>query len=65
MAEHWMQKAFANAHGQLRKKTGTKAGHKISRAALTKAEHSRSGKTRKQAALAETARKINARRSRG
>lgn len=59
---HWMEKAFANSHGQLRKKTGTKSGSKISERKLEKATHSRSGKTRKQAQLAETARKINSRR---
>lgn len=59
---HWLERAFSNAHGQLRAKTGTKSGSKISERKLEKATHSRSGKTRKQAQLAETARKINSRR---
>jgi hypothetical protein len=33
-AKHWMAKAFANAHGQLRKSTHTAKGKNISREAL-------------------------------
>ena len=29
MAKHWMAEAFANAHGQLHKATGTAKGKKI------------------------------------
>ncbi len=55
----WMEKAFANAHGQLRKKTGTKAGKNISSKALSKAAKSSNPKTRKQANLAKIAKKAN------
>lgn len=61
---HWMEKAFANSKGQLRKSTGTKSGQKISSRKLRSAENSRSPKTRKRAQLAETVRKINLRRGR-
>jgi hypothetical protein len=57
--DHWMEKAFANSKGQLRKKTKTKKGKNISEKALEKAEKSSNPKTRKQANLAATARKIN------
>ncbi len=56
---HWMEDAFKNAHGQLRRETGTKAGHDISQKALTKAEHSKNPTERKRANLAEIARKSN------
>lgn len=61
---HWMERAFSGAHGQLRKSTGTKKGKNISSRALGKAEKSRNPTTRKRATLAETARKVNARRGR-
>ncbi len=60
--DHWMEKAFANSHGQLRKKTGAKKGKDISAKRLHAAAHSKDPKTRKEAVLAETARKINAKR---
>lgn len=60
--KHWMQAAFANSKNQLRRKTHTKAGHNISRKALDRESHAKSGKTRKQANLALTARKIAARK---
>lgn len=59
---HWMEKAFANSHGQLRKSTGAKAGQKISPRKLERAEHSSNSRTRKRAVLAETARKVNRKR---
>jgi len=61
--KHWMQEAFANAHGQLRKKTRTKKGRNISKRALNRSAHSRNLKTKRQAVLARTARKIAERRS--
>ncbi len=56
---HWMEEAFRSAHGQLRAKTHTKPGQDISQSALTKAEHSKSTKERREANLAEQARKAN------
>jgi hypothetical protein len=44
--------------GALRKKLGVKEGHKIPEAKLEKAEHSKNPKTRKQAVLAETFKKM-------
>lgn len=61
---HWMEKAFANAHGQLRKSTGTKAGKDISSRKLNRAAKSGNVKTKRRAVLARTARKINSRKSR-
>ena len=55
----WMEKAFANAHGQLRKETGAKPGKPIPAAKLAKAEHSKNPTEKKRAVLAETARKAN------
>jgi hypothetical protein len=55
----WMAKAFAGAHGQLRKKLGAKKGQPIAAGKLAKATHSRSTTTKRQAVLAETARKAN------
>lgn len=37
MAKHWMAAAFANAHGQLHKQLGVKAGEKIPREKLKEA----------------------------
>lgn len=54
--EKWMQKAFAGAHGQLRKKLGAKPGKAIPAGKLEKATKSSSTKTKKQAVLAQTAR---------
>jgi hypothetical protein len=56
---HWMEKAFENAHGQLRKTTGAKPGEPIPAKKLAKAEHSSNPTTKKRAVLAETARKVN------
>lgn len=56
---HWMEKAFANSHGQLRKETGAKPGQPISQKALAKAENSKNPTDRKRADLAATARRIN------
>lgn len=53
---HWMEKAFANAHGQLRAETHTPAGQDISMAALHGAERAKSLTERRQAHLAEEAR---------
>jgi hypothetical protein len=61
---HWMERAFANAHGQLRKSTRTKSGRKISRTSLSRAAHSSNPRTKKRAVLARTAREVNARRHR-
>jgi len=57
----WMQEAFKNARGQLRKKTGAKAGKPIAAGKLEKATHSSSLKTKRQAVLAQTARRIGGR----
>lgn len=56
---HWMEKAFANAKGQLRRETHTPAGKKISETALNKAENSKNPTERKRANLAEIARRAN------
>ncbi len=37
MAKHWMQAAFANAHGQLHKELGVKKGQKIPHSKLESA----------------------------
>lgn len=50
MAKHWMQQAFANAHGQLRKATHTAKDKDISRDALHAAVK-KGGKEAKQAQL--------------
>lgn len=50
MAKHWEAGAFANAHGQLRKKLGAKKGQPIPRATL-KAAARKGGKEGKQAQL--------------
>jgi hypothetical protein len=62
-SKHWMQEAFANAHGQLRKSTRTKAGRNISKRALNRAAHSSNPRTKKRGVLARTARRISERRS--
>jgi hypothetical protein len=49
-AKHWMAKAFANAHGQLHKATGTKKGEKIPRSKL-EAEVKKGGVNAKRAQL--------------
>lgn len=61
MAERrlWMKKAFANARGQL-KATAKRTGKSYGELA-----HSRSGLTRRRAALALTAGRIARRRKRG
>lgn len=63
---NWMEKAFGDKSqkGSLRRITKTKEGRNISDRALGKAEKSRNPTVRKKANLAETARKIAARRSR-
>lgn len=53
-----MQEAFKHAHGQLRKKLGAKSGQPIAARKLEKATHSESTKTKRQAVLAETARRF-------
>jgi hypothetical protein len=57
--EKWMQDAFKNARGQLRKKLGAKAGKPIAAGKLEKATRSDSTKTKRQAVLAQTARRVN------
>lgn len=49
-AKHWMEAAFANAHGQLRKETGTAKGKNISPSALHEAVK-KGGKEAKRAQL--------------
>ena len=53
----WIQGANIKKDA-LRKKLGAKEGHKIPEAKLEKAEHSKNPKTRKQAVLAETFKKM-------
>lgn len=55
--EKWMQEAFKNARGQLRRKTGAKPGKPIASGKLEKATHSQNLKTKRQAVLAKTARR--------
>jgi hypothetical protein len=43
-AKHWMQAAFANAHGQLHKTLGVPQGQKIPHDKLVRASHMK-GKT--------------------
>lgn len=52
---HWMEKAFANSHGQLHKELGVPKGEKIPAKKLDKAEHSKSGLERKRANLVKIA----------
>lgn len=61
MAEKWMQKAFANSHGQFKAKA-KKAGMSTSAYAkkVTKKGSKASTKTKRQANLAKTAAKIRA-----
>jgi hypothetical protein len=56
--EKWMQEAFKNAKGQLRKKAGAKSGKPIASGKLEKLTHSASTKTKRQAVLAKTARRF-------
>jgi hypothetical protein len=63
MANKWMQKAFANAHGQFKAKA--KKAHKSVAAyarAVTKAGSKASTKTKRQANLVKIAARINRRR---
>lgn len=53
MAEKWIQQAIKHK-GALHKTLGVPQGEKIPEKKLKKAEHSKSAKTRKRAALAET-----------
>lgn len=57
----WIQKAIKHK-GALREKLGVKEGKKIPEKKLKKAEHSKNPKTRKQAALAETLKKLRKRK---
>jgi hypothetical protein len=57
---HWMEKAFANSHGQFKAKA--KAAGKSTKAF---ANEPHKGKTARQANLAKTAMKINLGKSRG
>jgi len=63
MAKRWMQKAFAGATGQLRKKLGIKKGQSMS---LSQAEAAgaKPGRTGRQGRLAATAIKIARKRNR-
>jgi hypothetical protein len=58
MAKKWIQKAIKKP-GALHKTLGVKAGKKIPASKLKKAEHSKNPTTRKQAALAETLKKMH------
>jgi hypothetical protein len=58
---HWMEKAFAKNKGSLRRILGAKKGEKIPAKKLAKAAK-KGGKVGKKAVLAETARKINAKK---
>lgn len=60
---HWMEKAFAHNKGKLHRETGTPEGKKIPEKKIEKAEHSKSTTVKREANLAETARKIGIRRS--
>lgn len=53
----WIQAADIKK-GALRSKLGVKEGHNIPEGTLKKAEHSKNPKTRKQAVLAETFKKM-------
>lgn len=57
MVEKWIQKAIKRP-GALRKKLGVKKGAKISKKRLEKAKKSDNPRTRKQANLAVTLRKL-------
>lgn len=57
--KYWMNKAFANAHGQLHEDLGVPKGQKIPAKKLSKAMH-RGGIVGKRALLAANARKANA-----
>jgi hypothetical protein len=63
--DHWMEEAFSKNKGKLHKETGTPAGKKISAKKLKKAENSKNPTVRKEADLAATAKKINAKRKKG
>jgi hypothetical protein len=56
--DKWIQKAVQHP-GALRKKLKAKPGEKIPAAKLKAAEHSKNPKTRKQANLAETLKKLH------
>lgn len=58
MAEKWIAKATAKNKGKLRKKLGAKKGKPIPAAKLKKAAKSKNPKTRKEAVLAETLKKM-------
>ena len=60
----WMQEAFKNARGQLRKKLGIKKGESMT-VAEAEAAGKKKGKIGKQGRLAATAIKISKRRKRG
>lgn len=53
--DKWMEKAFANSHGQFKKKAGVKKGEKLTmgKAEKMKNEKGASTKTKRQASLAE------------
>lgn len=59
---HWMEKAFANAHGQLRRATHTKAGQKISARKLSRESKSGSTKMKRRANLVRIAERSNHKR---
>ena len=59
MTERWIQKATSpKTKGALRKKLGVKKGENIPMNELKKAENSKNPKTRKQANLAVTLKKL-------
>jgi len=60
--KNWMGKAFANAHGQLRRKLGAKKGQPIAAGKLRKAAHSHNRRLQHEAQAALNARKANRKR---
>jgi len=56
---HWMEKAFANSHGQFKAKAKAHGESTQAYAEDVKNSPTASTKTKRQAALARTARKIN------
>jgi hypothetical protein len=59
MAEKWMQKAFSKNKGKLHRELDVSEDKKIPVKKLAKAGKSKNPTIRKEAVLAETARKIN------
>lgn len=58
MAEKWIQKAVSKGKGALHRALGVAEGKKIPAKKMAKAAHSKSGKVRKEVALAKTLSKL-------